>query len=127
MQKQVFTRDYKAPPPFKDRVLAYIKTLLNNPRIKNAFKNPKNITIVSLLLTLIILILAMLTIGARRSDKIQTTQNGPAQSLPQSKTATPLGQVETELNDFYRRLEDKSTSLNDLKKPIVELDLGFPK
>lgn len=128
MQTQVFTRDYQAPPPLKDRVIAYIKNVINNPKIKGALKNPKLITIASLLLTLTILMLAMLTIAARRTENVQTAQNSPQKSLPTTATASPsASQIETELKNFYRLLEDKSTSLNDLRKPIVELELGFPK
>src|SRR3989344_4821131 len=128
MKTEIFTRDYKAPPPLKDRVSDYVKNLVKNPKIKNAFKNPKITTILILILTLAVVFIALFAISsgknAAKLDFPETTAQIPQ---PVSKTASPsASQIDTQLSDFYNTLEDNRTVLNLLSKPIVEFALDLP-
>ncbi len=128
METELLTRDYQKPPPLKERLIKAVRSwLVKNQNKFQKLKEPKILTIIALTLTLIV---TMLAISIVTSTKTKTPDTNPLQVPLVVKPATPSPQVfrseiDLEIQNFVNELEENQANRQQLKQPIVDLDLNF--
>lgn len=127
MEPTILTKNYQPPPPLKERFKKKIEGVI--PKLKPYLlkvKEPKYVTLISLIGSLIVLLLAFGSIAKTRktaedsAPEIENTFLAPSPS-------PPLSALAQKVTDFESKLENSDTFQKALVKPIVELDLGFEK
>lgn len=129
MEPELLTRNYQPPPPLKQKVGEYIKSLWQrNKNIADKLKNPKILTIIVLVLILLVVFLAVLALTGNRKTAPPYQPNMPV--ISQTVTPTPLpklSEIDIQVEDFNKQLEDNQPYFVKLKQPIVDLDLSYKK
>jgi len=92
-------------------------------------KNPKVLTIIVLGLILLIVFIAIAALsGTKRNKPVQNLTETLIITQTALPTPTPkLSDIDLQVQDFNKQLEDNQPYSVMLKKPIVDLDLSFEK
>lgn len=125
MQTQILTRDYKTPPPIKNRLIFAVKKLLGqfSPNLAK-LKSPKIITALVLLGSILVILLALTLMSQTATQKDTEppaaiiTQNEPS---PSPKT----NEITQEVLDYSNRLDDPIPYAKKLPRPIVDLEINL--
>lgn len=130
MEAELLTRNYQKPPSVKEKVIVYLKTMVQkNSNVWTKFKNPKILTLTVLALILVVVFLAILVITRLRNNNQAFT---PPENVLVTQTATPsptpkLSEIGIQIQQFNQQLNDQGIYSVKLKQPIVDLDLSLDK